>query len=46
MGKYEIYKDTNNIDIFGYDQTFDKEDIESLWNEHKVLYRQGGVMAV
>jgi hypothetical protein len=46
MGKYEIYKDDNRIDIFGYNQSFSMMDIKSLWEEHEILYLRNGVMAI
>lgn len=46
MCKYEIYKHDTNIDIYGYDQNFTEEDIKSLWDDHKILYMRGGIMAI
>jgi len=46
MPRYTIYRDKDRIDVFGYDQSFDEEDIKSLWDDHKILYQRGGVMAV
>ena len=46
MSRYRINKTKNEIDIYGYEQYFDEEDIKSLWNEHKIMYLKGGVMAL
>jgi hypothetical protein len=46
MSKYKIYKRENEIDIFGYDQCFDEDDIKSLWQEHNILYIKSGIVAV
>lgn len=43
---YQIYKDSNRIRVFGQDQIFTKEDLKDLWENHKVLYLDGGIMAI
>ena len=46
MARYSIQKDNESIHIFGHNQEFTKDDIKNLWEEHKILYLQGGIMAV
>lgn len=46
MKKYEIYKDEENIDIFGNNECFTKEDIKSLWEDHNILYLEDGIIAI
>lgn len=46
MARYKITKDSNEIHVFGYDQSFSQDDIKSLWEDHNILYLKGGIMAV
>lgn len=46
MSKYTISKLPNEIHVFGEDQSFDTEDCRSLWNEHKIYYRPGSIIAL
>lgn len=43
---YKIYKGEESIHVFGDNQEFTKEDLESLWEHHNILYMENGVMAV
>lgn len=43
---YKITKTETHISILGDYQEFTEADLKELWEEHKVLYREGGIMAV
>lgn len=46
MGYQVITKTKEKIRILGDDQTFTQDDLKELWEEHKILYLDGGIMAV
>lgn len=46
MGYQVITKTKEKIQILGDDQTFTQDDLKELWEEHKILYLDGGIMAV
>lgn len=46
MTQYSLYRAKDRIDIFGYEQCFNDEDIKELWEKHKILYLRGGILAL
>lgn len=46
MVTYDIFKSKYNISVRGKCGEITKEDIDNLWEKHKILYIGGNIMAV